>query len=295
MAIIDLKPCMHISGAIPGMNVEVVAATQVGNAINLVYRKLDGVYDSVMLFPEDLIDIRISERGDRRTFDGSPNGFLLAAEALRIKYSYVFDTRLAMHTSIIQPLPHQITAVYEDMLPRQPLRFLLADDPGSGKTIMAGLLIKELMIRGEVERCLIVCPGSLAQQWVEDELIPKFGLEFRILTNDLIDSTKSGNPFVDTPLLVASVDKLARDERVQGMLAETAWDLVIVDEAHKMAAHVNGRKVDYTKRYRLGQMLSERTRNMLLLTATPHNGREGDFQELRKLRDPDSFRGGGSQ
>lgn len=292
MTPIDLKPGIHISGAIPGQSVEVVAATPVGNAVNLVYQKLDGGYDSVMLFPEDLVNIRLTEGGDHRTFGGDANGFLLAAEALRIQYSYVFDTRLAMHTSIIQPLPHQITAVYEDMLPRQPLRFLLADDPGAGKTIMAGLLIKELMIRGEVERCLIVCPGSLAQQWVEDELVPKFGVEFRILTNDLIDSTKSGNPFNDVPLLVASVDKLARDERVQGMLAESSWDLVIVDEAHKMAAHVNGRKINYTKRYRLGQVLSARTRNMLLLTATPHNGKEGDFQEFMKLLDPDLFEGG---
>ena len=158
MTPIDLKPGIHISGAIPGQSVEVVAATPVGNAVNLVYQKLDGGYDSVMLFPEDLVNIRLTEGGDHRTFGGDANGFLLAAEALRIQYSYVFDTRLAMHTSIIQPLPHQITAVYEDMLPRQPLRFLLADDPGAGKTIMAGLLIKELMIRGEVERCLIVCP-----------------------------------------------------------------------------------------------------------------------------------------
>lgn len=292
MELIDLKAGVHVFGAIPGQDVEVVAATSVGEAVNLVYQKLDGSYDSVMLFADDLAKLSISEGGDRRPFDGDSKGFLLAAEALRIKYSYVFDTRLAMHTSIIEPLPHQVTAVYEDMLPRQPLRFLLADDPGAGKTIMAGLLIKELMIRGEVERCLIVCPGGLVQQWVEDELGPKFGLEFRMLTNDVIDSTKTGNPFNDIPLLVASVDKLARDERVQAMLMESSWDLVIVDEAHKMAAHVNGRKVDYTRRYRLGQMLSARTRNLLLLTATPHNGKEGDFQEFMKLIDPDLFEGG---
>lgn len=292
MDISEIKPGMHVVGILPSEVIEVVAVTPTGNAVNVVYQKLDGTYSAAVLFPEDCLGFRVSEGGDRRTFSADPNGFLLAAEALRIKYSYVFDTRLAMHTSIIEPLPHQITAVYEEMLRKDPLRFLLADDPGAGKTIMAGLLIKELMIRGDVERCLIVCPGGLVQQWVEDEMGPKFGLEFRMLTNDVVDSTKSGNPFVDLPLLVASVDKLARDDRMQQMIKEAEWDLVIVDEAHKMAAHVNGRKTDYTKRYRLGQLLSARTRHLLLMTATPHNGHEDDFQEFMKLLDRDLFEGG---
>lgn len=292
MDISEIKPGMHVVGILPSEVVEVVAINPSANAVNVFYQKLDGTLGAVVLFPEDCLRLSVSEGGDRRTFSADPNGFLLAAEALRIQYSYVFDTRLAMHTSIIEPLPHQITAVYEDMLPRQPLRFLLADDPGAGKTIMAGLLIKELMIRGEVERCLIVCPGGLVQQWVEDELGPKFGLEFRMLTNDVVDSTKSGNPFIDLPLLVASMDKLARDERVQAMLRESEWDLVIVDEAHKMSAHVLGRKVSYTRRYHLGELLSSRTRNLLLLTATPHNGKEDDFQEFMRLLDRDRFEGG---
>ena len=138
--IVDLKLGVHVAGVLPGQDVEVVAVNPVGDATNLVFQKLDGSYDSAILFPDDLLKLQIREGGDRRMFDGDPNGFRLAAEALRIKYSYVFDTRLAMHTSIIEPLPHQITAVYEDMMPRQPLRFLLADDPGAGKTIMAGQL-----------------------------------------------------------------------------------------------------------------------------------------------------------
>lgn len=292
MDILELKPGLHVVGILPGEVVEIVAVTPSANAVNVFYLKLDGTPGTVVLFPEDCVNLRVSEGGDRRTFSADPSGFLLAAEALRIRYSYVFDTRLAMHTSIIEPLPHQITAVYEEMLHKDPLRFLLADDPGAGKTIMAGLLIKELMIRGDVERCLIVCPGGLVQQWVEDEMGPKFGLEFRMLTNDVIDSTKSGNPFIDLPLLVCSVDKLARDDRVQAMIEEARWDLVIVDEAHKMAAHVNGRKVDTTRRYKLGRMLSKRTRHLLLMTATPHNGREADFQEFMKLLDADLFEGG---
>lgn len=122
------------------------------------------------------------------------------SEAVRIRLAYLFDPNIAVHTSLIEPLPHQITAVYGDMLKKQPLRFLLADDPGAGKTIMAGLLIKELMIRGDLKRCLIVCPGNLVNQWVEDELLPKFGLEFELLTNERIDTTRSSNPFLDIPL-----------------------------------------------------------------------------------------------
>ncbi|KUH59397.1 hypothetical protein AUL39_03515 [Tractidigestivibacter scatoligenes] len=292
MRLEELKAGMRVEGVLPTEVVEVVAVTPKGSAANLVYQRLDGSFDSVSLYPDDLAHVRPIVAQSGRRYDADPDAFLLASEALRIRYSYVFDPRLAMHTSIIEPLPHQITAVYEDMLPRQPLRFLLADDPGAGKTIMAGLLIKELMIRGEVERCLIVCPGSLVQQWVEDELGPKFGLEFRMLTNDVVDSTRTGNPFRDIPLMVASMDKLARDERLQAMLRDVGWDLVVVDEAHKMAAHVNGRKVDYTHRYRLGQLLSSTTRNLLLMTATPHNGKEADFQEFMKLLDPDRFEGG---
>ncbi len=292
MDISALKPGMHVEGILPTEVVEIVAVTPAGSAANVVYRRLDESYDSVMLLPGDLDRVLPVTGSQDRRYDADANAFLLASEALRIRYSYVFDTRLAMHTSLIEPLPHQITAVYEDMLPRQPLRFLLADDPGAGKTIMAGLLIKELMIRSEVERCLVVCPGGLVQQWVEDELGPKFSLEFRMLTGDVVDSTRSGNPFRDIPLMVASMDKLARDERLQGMLHDVRWDLVVVDEAHKMAAHVNGRKVDYTHRYRLGQLLSQTTRNLLLMTATPHNGKEADFQEFMKLLDRDRFEGG---
>jgi len=124
---------------------------------------------------------------------------------------------LAVHTSLIEPLPHQITAVYQAMLPRQPLRFLLADDPGAGKTIMAGLLIRELIVRGDLQRCLIVCPGSLAEQW-QDELYRRFHLPFEILTNDKMETARSGNWFLENNLVIARLDKLSRDEDVQRKL-----------------------------------------------------------------------------
>src|SRR6185503_178231 len=137
----------------------------------------------------------------------------LTSEAYRIHLAHLFDPYLAVHSSRIEPLPHQITAVYDEMLTRQPLRFLLADDPGAGKTIMAGLLIKELIVRGDLERCLVVAPGGLVEQW-QDELGEKFGLEFELLTRDMIESSRGGNPFAERRLLIARLDMLARDDEL---------------------------------------------------------------------------------
>jgi superfamily II DNA or RNA helicase len=142
-------------------------------------------------------------------------------------------------SSTIDPLPQQISAVYEHMLPRQPMRFLLADDPGAGKTIMAGLLIKELLIRGELERCLIVAPGSLSEQW-QDELKEKFELNFELLTRDLINATGLGNPFEQRPLLIARMDMLSRDEELQARLEQAPeWDLVVCDEMNRADRNAN--------------------------------------------------------
>jgi superfamily II DNA or RNA helicase len=163
--------------------------------------------------------------------------FRLVSEAQRIHLAHLFDPVLAVHTSVVEPLPHQITAVYESMLPRQPLRFLHADDPGAGKTIMAGLLIKELIARGDLQRCLVVCPGSLAEQW-QDELYRRFNLPFEILTNDKLEAARTGNWFLETNLVIARLDKLARNENVQQKLQapDCRWDLVVCDEAHKLSA-----------------------------------------------------------
>jgi superfamily II DNA or RNA helicase len=150
--------------------------------------------------------------------------------------------RLAVHTSLVEPLPHQITAVYSEMLTRQPLRFLLADDPGAGKTIMAGLFIRELLIRGDLQRCLIVCPGSLAVQW-QDELSQKFDLPFEILTNDPMEAARTGNALAEIPLAIARLDQLSRNDDLKAKLSQTDWDLVVVDEAHKMSASFFGGEI----------------------------------------------------
>ncbi len=243
--------------------------------------------------PEDEPNI-VSKQGRPWSFDAKEEDFKLAAEATRIKLAHLFDPMMAIHTSNVDPLPHQIAAVYQTMLPKQPLRFVLADDPGAGKTIMAGLLIRELMLRGDLHRCLIVAPGSLVEQW-QGELSEKFGLPFEILTNAMVESTQTGNPFRERDLLIARLDQLSRKEEWQEKLKANGafWDLVIVDEAHKLAAHYFGKELKTTKRYDLGKLLGghDITRNFLLMTATPHNGKEDDFQAWMALIDEDRFLG----
>ncbi|MDD3925574.1 MAG: helicase-related protein, partial [bacterium] len=245
-----------------------------------------------LLYRHDEPRIDVVEQGRPWSFDGDGSLFRLVSEAHRIRLAHLFDPLLAVHTSVVEPLPHQITAVYDSMLPRQPLRFLLADDPGAGKTIMAGLFIKELIVRGDLQRCLVVCPGSLAEQW-QDELYRRFQLPFEIMTNDKLEAARTGNWFLETNLVIARLDKLSRNEDVQEKLKapDCGWDLVICDEAHKMSATIFGGEVKYTKRYKLGQLLSTLTRHFLLMTATPHNGKEEDFQLFMSLLDGDRFEG----
>lgn len=140
---------------------------------------------------------------------------------------------LAVTTSDLEALPHQIKAVYGELLPRTPLRFLLADDPGAGKTIMAGLYIKELLPRGDLARCLIVAPGGLVEQW-QEELFDEFDLRFELLTRDRIDADIDGNVFATHPRLIARMDQLSRSEELLQQLESSDWDLVVVDEAHRM-------------------------------------------------------------
>ena len=289
----DLIPDVAVSGIRPDTLVTVVRVQQDGvDVVTLTYKTPTGQLDEEVLFRDDESRIEVVEQGRPWSFDGDGRLLRLVSEANRIQLAHLFDPVLAVHTSEVEPLPHQITAVYDEMIERQPLRFLLADDPGAGKTIMAGLLIKELIARGDLQRCLVVCPGSLVEQW-QDELFQRFGLPFDILTNDKMEAARTGNWFLETDLVIGRLDKLARDERVQDKLAapDGRWDLIICDEAHKMSATFFGGEISYTKRYRLGQRLSSLTRHFLLMTATPHNGKEEDFQLFMALLDGDRFEG----
>jgi SNF2 family DNA or RNA helicase len=289
----DLKPHVTVRGVLPDTSVTVVSVQWFGSdVLELTYKDAAGRIGQVLLYRDDQPRLEVVQAGRPWSFDGDGSLFRLVSEAHRIRLAYLFDPLLAVHTSLLDPLPHQITAVYGAMLPRQPLRFLLADDPGAGKTIMAGLLIKELLVRGDLQRCLVVCPGILVEQW-QDELYRRFQLPFEIMTNDKLEAARTGNWFLETNLVIARLDKCARDEAVQAKLAapDCRFDLVVVDEAHKMSATFFGGEVKYTKRYKLGQLLSTLTRHLLLLTATPHNGREEDFQLFLALLDGDRFEG----
>jgi superfamily II DNA or RNA helicase len=281
-----------VAGVVPDAQVTVVNIAWHGSeVVTLTYRAADGAVAEKLLFREDEPRLSLVAEGRPWSFDGDGEAFKLASEAKRISLAYLFDPYVAVTTSLVDPLPHQITAVYGEMLGRQPLSFLLADDPGAGKTIMTGLYIRELVVRAELRRCLIVAPGSLVEQW-QQELSEKFHLRFDQLTNDSIDGAPSGNPFADRDLLIARLDKLARDEDLQ-LLLENApdWDLVVFDEAHKLSATLFGDEVKETKRRKLAERVRPHTRNLLLLTATPHNGKQPDFELFMSLLDPDRFAG----
>ncbi len=288
-----LQPNSTIRGILPDCLVTVVNVQWFGSsALELTYKTPAGKVANELLYRHDEPRVEVVELGRPWSFDGDGSTFRLVSEAHRIRLAHLFDPVLAVHTSMVEPLPHQITAVYDAMLPRQPLRFLLADDPGAGKTIMAGLFIKELIARGDLQRCLVVCPGSLAEQW-QDELYRRFHLPFEILTNDKLEAARTGNWFLETNLVIARLDKLSRNEDVQQKLSapDCRWDLIVCDEAHKMSATYFGGEVKFTKRYRLGQLLSGLTRHFLLMTATPHNGKDEDFQLFMALLDGDRFEG----
>ncbi|NDJ85571.1 MAG: DEAD/DEAH box helicase, partial [Chloroflexi bacterium] len=286
-----LQRGIQVHGIVPGHLVTLIDVEWSGsNAVIVVYRRSDGKVDDTLLYRENEADLRVIDAERLWAFDIDGALLRLVSEAYRIHLAYLFDPMLAVHTSLIEPLPHQITAVYDEMLTRQPLRFLLADDPGAGKTIMAGLLIRELIVRGDVRRCLVCAPGSLTEQW-QDEMWTKFQLDFTIMTREIVETSRSGNPFAENDLIIVRLDQVSRSDDLQARFQQTDWDVVICDAAHKMTASFFGGDLKETKRYRLGKLLSELTRHFLLMTATPHNGKEEDFQLFLALLDADRFEG----
>ena len=290
LAFSDIAAGARLAGVVPNAAVTVVALQVHGpDSATLTYRTAEGGLGERLISAADLAVVAPAPTS-RWSFDADGELFRLASEARRMRFAHLADPFAAVDVSSIEPYPHQIDAVYNRLLPQRPVRFVLADDPGAGKTIMSGLLIRELMLRGDVERCLIVAPGSLVEQW-QDELAGRFGLRFEVLSRATVEASYTGNPFAERNLLIARLDQLARAEDLQARLRAVEWDLVIVDEAHKMAAHSYGAELKRTKRFALGELLRDRTRHFLLLTATPHNGKNEDFLAFLSLVHPDRFAG----
>jgi superfamily II DNA or RNA helicase len=304
----EIKVGSSLTGLEPGTVVSIVANNPIGTeGAQIIYKLPDGTLRERFVGSADIHNLAVATAERPWSFDGDGDAFKLAVEAKRIDLAFLFDPMMAVHTSNVEPLPHQITAVYQSMLPRQPLRFVLADDPGAGKTIMAGLYIRELIMRADSRRILVVAPGSLVEQW-RDELFEKFGLQFSVYSPALEAAVPDGNPFESIDHLIVRLDQLSRDEvgeageekqpgPLQTKLLAAGWDLVIFDEAHKLSAHYSGTKLSKTARFRFAERLGARARHLLLLTATPHNGKDEDFQLFLSLLDSDrfygKFRGGG--
>lgn len=228
-------------------------------------------------------------RGPSHTFQGDSKLFLLGVEAERIRIAHQFDPLFAVNSSIVDPLPHQVEAVYRYLLPLPRIRFLLADDTGAGKTIMTGLLIKELLFRGVIQKILIITPGGLTKQWKEEELQEKFALYSRLVNRASFEAEPGQFSRYEEGIFVTSIDFLARNDGCLRAAAETQWDLIVVDEAHKLSAYEYGTKLEESERYKAIKELTNKTDHLLFLTATPHRGRKDTFRRLLLLLDEDLF------
>ena len=250
----------------------------------------DGTLEEAVISPEEAAEILGAEKTPApRPVDA--DRLRLLVESARIRLAYTYDRQFAVSLSGIRTLPHQIEAVYMKMLPQPRLRFLLADDPGAGKTIMAGLLIKELKLREAIDRCLILTPAPLTIQW-QDELLRFFNEPFQIIHSSN-DQQQLLNLWERETQVISSID-YAKQDSVRERVWQQRWDLIIIDEAHKCSAYTKrsaGREdeVDRTKRYQLAERLSEQCDNLLLLTATPHHGDDDRFAHFIRLLDRDLF------
>ena len=241
---------------------------------------------SKILDSEQLSNLEVVSSEGTFNFTGDPQKFVLFAEAERIKSAYQFDPLFAINCSVVDPLPHQVEAVYKYLLPQPRIRFLLADDTGAGKTIMTGLLLKELLMRNIIERILIVTPGGLTKQWQEDEMGVKFNIPFKLVNREVFSSDPT--VFQSNNRIVTSIDFVSREDMLQ-VLSKTTWDMVVFDEAHKLSAYEYGEKIYKSKRYEAAHLLSQQCEHLLLLTATPHRGRKDTFKRLLQLLDEDIF------
>lgn len=239
-------------------------------------------FRKVTLTTEDLDRLKIID--SRLSFDGDGRLLRLGIQAYALGIAYEFDPYFGLSISRVDPLPHQLEAVYDYLLKLARVRFLLADDAGAGKTIMSGLLIRELELRGLAERILIVCPSNLAFQW-QRELKEKFDTKFLVLKGQDIRDQFGVNQWLERNRIITSLDLAKREDILPG-LRQVHWDLVIVDEAHRMSASDESHK---SMRYKLGELLRDTSDHLLLLTATPHKGDPLNFSLFLQLLDADVY------
>jgi superfamily II DNA or RNA helicase len=267
--------------------VEITSIQDFGTDVSIEYTGVNTKQNGDIILSKDELDrLKLISQKGSFDFSGDPAKFTLYTEAERIKSAFQFDPLFAVNCSVVDPLPHQVEAVYKYMLPLPRMRFLLADDTGAGKTIMTGLLIKELILRGLIERILIITPGGLTKQWQEDEMGLKFNFQFKLVDRPIFNSDP--NIFNNSNKLVTSIDFI-RNEDVLNVLKDSTWDLIVVDEAHKLSAYDYGTKRYRSKRYEAIELLAPQTEHLLLLTATPHRGRQDTFRNLLQLLDKDIF------
>ena len=276
-----------IKNLIPTEPVTIIKLQALGNMYSIKYTGINTNKTSTKVITKEQFEaLEVLTAEGEFNFKGNPERFVMYAEAERIHSAYQFDPLFAINCSVVDPLPHQVEAVYKFLLPQPKIRFLLADDTGAGKTIMTGLLLKELIMRGIIERILIVTPGGLTKQWQEDEMGVKFNIPFTLVNRSLF--TADPNIFRTADKVVTSIDFISRED-ILAVVGNTSWDLVIFDEAHKLSAYEYGQKTYKSKRYEAAYILSKQCEHLLLLTATPHRGRTDTFKKLLQLLDEDIF------
>ena len=276
-----------IKNLIPTEPVTIIKLQPLGNMYSIKYTGVNTHKTSTKVISKAQFEsLEVLTAEGEFNFKGDPEKFVMFAEAERIHSAYQFDPLFAINCSVVDPLPHQVEAVYKYLLPQPKIRFLLADDTGAGKTIMTGLLLKELIMRGIIERILIVTPGGLTKQWQEDEMGVKFNIPFTLVNRSLF--TADPNIFRTANKVVTSIDFISRED-ILSVVSNTSWDMVIFDEAHKLSAYEYGQKTYKSKRYEAAYVLSQQCEHLLLLTATPHRGRTDTFKKLLQLLDEDIF------
>ena len=280
----DLKQNVTVYGPLFPEPVQVILTGPMGNSIKLIGKgvRSNRVYEAI-LSTDQLEQLHASPA--QEPFDGDATKFRLGVEAMRLGLAYEYDPYFSLSIARVDPLPHQLEAVYDYFIKLPRIRFLLADDPGAGKTIMAGLLIKELKIRGLVKRTLIVTPANLSFQW-QRELKDKFRESFEVVRSDVLRANYGMNPWQEKNQVITSVSWVSRVEDAKESLLRSQWDLIIVDEAHKMSAYSADKK---TLAYQLGESLSQMTDHYLLMTATPHKGDPENFRLFLSLLDKDVY------